>query len=243
MDGIDLNQFSKWLLKYDPDRNVSTVEQIDGQIHLSTAYTWDTNKEWALAPLFEDAVTKNILKDTDRNYFQIFTIPGMPSAVAFNCPRIIDNTENKDIYHVSNSISEARKSIYRLAEFCKIYFPGFKNAYISNISDELGVRVSRRIRGKYVYTEDDLRTGKKFKNPVLKSDYPIDIHSSDKNSSTLEAVMEYELPVESLMTSIDNLFVVGRCISADFTAQSALRVQPNCFSMAEGLIKYIKSCN
>lgn len=239
MSGVDTGSFARWLLDTDSDRSVSSVQELNGQIHLSTAYTWDTDKKWALAPYFDDAVSKNILKDSDRNYFQVFTIPGMPTSIAFNCPRILIERIKTDF---ACKIKEAREAILRLSEFCKIYFPGFENAYISNIADELGIRVSRRIKGKYVYTVNDLKSGKKFKNPVLRSDYPIDVHSSNKNSSTLEYVQDYELPVESLMSDdIDNLFVVGRCVSADFKAQGALRIQPNCFAMAEGLIKYIKN--
>lgn len=51
MGGIDVPRFAKWLEDYDSDRNVTTVEDIDGFIHLSTAYTWDKDKKWALAPL------------------------------------------------------------------------------------------------------------------------------------------------------------------------------------------------
>ena len=106
----------------------------------------------------------------------------------------------------------------------------------------LGIRVSRRIKGKYVYTLEDLKSGKKFDNPVVISDYPIDVHSSKKNSSTLQTYREYQLPIESLMSAdIDNLFVAGRCLSADFMAQGALRVQSSCFSMGEGAVKYIKT--
>ena len=39
--------------------------------------------------------------------------------------------------------------------------------------------------------------------------------------------------------SIEDLFVIGRCISADFKAQGALRIIPSCFSMGEGLAKYL----
>lgn len=240
MGGIDVPKFAEWLEDYDKDRNVTTVENIDGFIHLSTAYTWDKDKKWALAPLFEDAVGKGILKDHDRNYFQIFTVAGMPSTIAFNCPRIIDYTKTLDVENMSKALILARKNIYRLANFCKIYFPGFENSYISNIADMLGVRVSRRIKGKYVYTIDDVKTGKTFENPVVVSNYPVDVHSDKKDSSTLEMVKDYTLPLESLMSAdIDNLFVAGRCISADFMAQGALRVQASCFSMGEGVAKYI----
>lgn len=242
MGGVDVPRFAKWLKDFDTDRNVTTVEDIDGFIHLSTAYTWDKGKKWALAPLFDDAVAKGILKDHDRNYFQIFTVAGMPSTIAFNCPRIIDYTKTLDVANMSKALQLARKNIFRLANFCKIYLEGFENAYISNIADMLGIRVSRRIKGKYVYTINDVKSGKNFEHPIVVSNYPVDVHSKEKDGSTLEVVKDYTLPLESLMSAdIDNLFVVGRCISADFMAQGALRVQASCFSMGEGVAKYLAS--
>lgn len=185
-------------------------------------------------------MAKGILKDHDRNYFQIFTVAGMPTTIAFNCPRIIDYTEILDVKNMSKALLLARKSIFRLAEFCRIYFPGFENAYISNIADMLGIRVSRRIKGKYIYTIEDLKSGKTFKNPVVISNYPVDVHSDKQDKSTLDKVRDYQLPLESLMSAdIDNLFVVGRCISADYMSQGALRVQASCFSMGEAVAKYI----
>lgn len=231
MSGINIKQFAQWLINFDTDRDVTTVENIDGVTHLSTAYTWDKNKNWALAPLFNDAVKKGVLKDTDRNYFQVFTIAGMPDSIAFNCPRIINP---------SKPLQEGRQSILRLSNFCKKYLPGFENAYISNIADMLGIRVSRRIKGKYIYTIDDIKSGKTFENPVVISNYPVDVHSKEKDKSTLHFVQDYQLPIESLMSDdIENLFVAGRCLSADFMAQGALRVQASCFSMGEGIAKYI----
>lgn len=240
MGGIDLDTFARWIEEYDKDRNVTTVEHIDGYIHLSTAYTWDPDKKWALAPLFKDAVEKGILNEYDTNYFQIFTVPGMPDTVAFNCPRIIDYRNSLEVKNISKALLLARQNIYRYLQFCRIYFPGFENAFISNIADMLGVRVSRRIKGKYVYTIDDLLSGKKFEHPVVVSDYPVDVHSNTRGKSTLKAVKDYQLPIESLMSAdIDNLFVAGRCLSADFMSQGALRVQGSCFSMGEGVAKYI----
>lgn len=242
MSGVDRKAFGEWLLQVDLDRDVTTVENIDGTVHLSTAYTWDTGRKGALAPFFDKAVQEGVLKDTDRNYFQVFSVAGTTDSIAFNCPRIVENLDPNAVKDVSIALISARESIYRLSEFCKKYFPGFENAHISNIADSLGVRVSNRIKGKYVYTIDDLRSGKKFENPALISNYPVDVHSKDKNASTLEQTGEYQLPIESLMSGdYDNLFVVGRGLSADFLAQGALRVQGSCFSMGEAVAKYIKT--
>lgn len=236
MSGINVEKFSKWIMEFDTDRNVTTSCVVDGKTYLSTAYTWDNNVNWALKPLFTDALAKNILKEQDTNYFQLFSVAGTADSIAFNAPRLLDINKTRSELYI-----EGRSAILRLAHFCNKYLPGFEEAHISSIANSLGVRVSNRVKGKYVYTYEDLISGKKFNHPVLVSNYPVDIHSNKKDNSTLEKVMqEYQLPIESLMVEgYDNLFVIGRCISADFKAQAALRIIPSCFSMGEGLAKYL----
>ncbi|MBR6126892.1 FAD-dependent oxidoreductase [bacterium] len=236
MSGINSDKFVDWLIEFDKNRDVTTSCRVDDSVYCSTAYTWDSSTDWALKPLFKKAIQDGILTEQDSNYFQLFSVAGAPDSIAFNCPRILDNNiSNTDAY------IQGRASILRISNFCKKYFPGFENAYISNIANSLGIRVSRRVKGKYVYTQDDLKSGKKFDSPVVISNYPIDIHSNKKDCSKLEHLyQEYQLPIESLIVK-DNLFVIGRCISADFESQAALRIIPSCFSMGEGLAKYIAS--
>lgn len=232
MSGVDVEKFSAWIMELDKDRDVTTSCVVNGKTYLSTAYTWDSGKNWALKPIFKQAIEDNILTEADSNYFQLFSVAGTSDSIAFNAPRLL-NPQNPYI--------DGRASILRLSKFCKKYLKGFENAYISSIANSLGVRVSNRVKGKYVYTQDDLRNGKKFEHPVVISNYPIDIHSDKKDSSKLEKVyQEYQLPIESLMVR-DRLFVAGRCISADFEAQAALRIIPSCFSMGEGLAKYLQT--
>ena len=74
------------------------------------------------------------------------------------------------------------------------------------------------------------------------SNYPIDVHSAEKNKSKLIYNGEYQLPIESLMSAdYDNLYIAGRCLSADFASQGALRIQQSCMSMGEAVAKHIKS--
>ena len=232
MSGIDVKEFSDWIMEFDKNRDVTTSCIVDGKTYLSTAYTWDKGAvKWALESLFKAAIKDEVITEEDSNYFQLFSVAGTADSIAFNCPRLVNIS--------SNAYIEGRQSILRLSNFCKKYLKGFENAHISSIANTLGIRVSNRVKGKYVYTQDDLRSGKKFENPVVISNYPIDIHSDKKNSSKLEKVyQEYQLPIESLIVN-DKLFVVGRCISADFESQAALRIIPSCFSMGEGLAKYL----
>ena len=230
MSGINVEEFSSWLMELDKDRDVTTACKIDGYTYCSTAYTWD-NSKWALKPVFERAIADNIITNEDANYFQLFSVAGTPDSIAFNAPRLLHD----------ESYMEGRARVLRLSLFCRNYLKGFENAYISSIADSIGVRVSNRVKGKYIYTIDDLLTSKTFSNPVVVSNYPVDIHSKDKDSSTLQKVYkEYQLPLESLQVDgYNNLFVIGRCISTDFKSQAALRIIPSCFSMGEGLAKYL----
>ena len=243
VSGVNLKEFSDWLLDFDKDRNVTTVYNIDGDIHLSTACTWDKDRNWALRLIFEKAISNGVLEEEDSSYFQLFTVPGMPETVSLNCPRILldGDLDPLNPFTRSKALITARKQIWRLYCFMRKYFPGFEKSYISNIADMLGIRESRRIKGQKIYTKEDILSGETYKNPVLHADYPIDIHSYKKDSSTLEHTkVDYELPIDCLKSSdFDNLYIAGRHLSSDFSAQAALRIQTSCFSMGEAVAKDI----
>jgi len=239
LGGVNLEAFSKFIEELDSDRNITTTHRGERYVHLSTAYTWDKNKNWALKPYFEKAITDGVLKDTDSAYFQLFTIAGMPNSVAFNCPRLRDYN-NLDPLDYSLAISQARESILRLTEFCRRYLTGFETAYLAQIAPQIGERETKRVKCKYDFTVDDIINQKDFKTAVVHSNYPIDIHSNSKNESVLYKVCAYKLPIESLMSvDYNNLYAIGKIAGTDFRAQAALRVQSSCMSMGEGVAKNI----
>ncbi len=243
MSGVDTKTFSNWLLELDKDRSVTSASIVDGNIMLSTAYTWDRTRNWALTPIFDEAVKNNDLKLNDTAYFQVFSVPQTPDSIAFNAPRIIldDGEDILNPFVYSKALIQGRERILRLSNFCKKYFNGFENSYISHISDTLGVRESYRIKGKYTFTVDDIINPKNFENIAFSCDYPIDIHSNKKENDKLKYVKQnYNVPIECLISSNnDKLYGIGRIISADFEAQAALRTQMSCFSMGEAAAKDI----
>lgn len=242
MSGIDTDAFSKWILELDKNRNVTTSYNIDGQTLLSTAYTWDDAKKWALEPIFKDAINNNDLEYSDTAYFQVFSVPNMLNSIAFNAPRIILNEEDDilDPFVYSRALIKGRESIFRISNFCKKYLKGFENSYISHISDTLGIRESYRIKGKYTYNKDDIINPKTFENIAFSCDYPIDIHSNSKEDKLEFVKHSYHVPIECLISeNNEHLYGVGRIISADFEAQAALRTQMSCFSMGEAAAKDI----
>ncbi len=247
ISGINVSKFEKWITDIDNNRNVTISEKNEQQIYMSTACTWDLNKNWALSPIFESALKNGDLQYEDTAYFQLFSIHGMPDSFTFNCPRIIlkegENPLNPFTY--SKSVIQGRKKILRLYNFCVKYLPGFEKSYISHISDILGIRESYRVKGQYTFTKSDIISGKKPKNIALSCDYPIDIHSNNKQKDILEFTNHsYYLPIEALISNkYENLLAVGRIVSADFYAQGAIRTQLSCFSMGEAAAKFIAKKN
>lgn len=244
MSNVDVELFAKWITDLDKNRDITTSCVIDGETHCSTAYTWDTGKNWALSKTFSNAVNDGVLKPSDTAYFQLFTMPKMPTTIAFNCPRLLldfANNNTNSVFDTSELLIQGRERIIRLEKFCKSYLKGFEKAYISNIADMLGIRESIRVKGKKIFSVQDIISGEKPDNVALASDYPIDVHSNSSITDKLEFTKHvWYLPLECLMSDVyENLFVVGRCLSAEFLAQAAVRTQANCFSMGEAVAKHI----
>ena len=241
MSGVDLKTFAKWLTENDKTGD-SPVHFLDnGDILLSSAYTFE--KEWTLKPFFDKALKNKDLEKEDAAYFQIFSVPGSPGLLAFNCPRI--TPENKTLDPLNNEdtswiLTHGRQMIKRINNFCKKYLPGFINSYVCQIAPNIGVRESRRLVGQYVLSADDVLSGKKFEDSIADSNWPIDIHPSkigEKGQLHHPPKNDYyQIPLRSLLpkeNEIKNLIVAGRCLSADFEAQGSARIQANCWAMGE----------
>jgi hypothetical protein len=200
----------------------------------TTAATWD--KDWPLTPVFKQAVAAGDLDEDDAAYFQIFTLPGRPGEVTFNCPRLDHLKHALDFRERNQALLEGKRRIMRLWHFCQKYLPGFERSYIVQIAPMLGVRESRRIVGEYVLTSEDFFAARKFEDVIARNNYPIDIHSRDENGGLhhMKAGDYHDIPFRCLIPlEVDQLLVAGRSLSADFAAQGAVRIIPNCYAMGE----------
>lgn len=198
-----------------------------------------------LEPLFRQAVEEGTLQERDGDYFQAFSMPGRPGELSFNCPRIrADLNDGADPWHLSQAQIDGREGIERLLRFCRQYLPGCEQAYLAAYAPMVGVRESRRIRGDYTLTLDDILECRTFPDAVCRNHYPIDIHTV-RNRERLHHTTTgdapyfrkdafHEIPYRAMLPlGVNNLLVPGRSASATFEAQSAIRVQQNCHSMGE----------
>lgn len=135
-----------------------------------------------------------------------------------------------DPFSLSRAEIEGRKQAKELQNFLTKYIPGFQGAQLEFTGPVIGVRGSRQIRGIYTLNGEDLITCKKFDDTIAHSGYPIDIHNPDgagTEAKKLRPGEYYSIPYRCLINEkISNLVTVGRCISADFEAQAAIRLTP-----------------
>lgn len=156
--------------------------------------------------------------------------------VHFNTTRVIrrDGTNADDL---TAGEVESRRQVAQLVDFLVSDVPGFENAYLQMTGTQIGVRETRRIRGDYVITADDVLGARKFDDCVARGSYPVDIHDPDGGGTVLKHLApgeSYDIPYRCLLpVGVDNLLVAGRPISSTHEAHSSIRVMPIACAIGE----------
>ena len=200
------------------------------------ASVWE--RDTPLSKIFKKALEDKSIVYPDGKYFQAFSVPGMPGVMSFNCPEIPDIYDTLNQASISKAMITGRTMIKRIHGFMKAYLPGFEESFLMSVAEMPGVRESRRIKGKYVLSEEDFSNRAKFEDAIARTAYPIDIHGLiDENNLGIRPMARgeyFEIPYRCLVTdSLKNLIVAGRCISSTFIAQSSIRIQPICRATGE----------
>lgn len=158
-----------------------------------------------------------------------------PGEVLVNTTRVMGK-DPLDPWELSLAELEGKEQMYSLVKFLKRRVPGFKHSYLSASAPQIGVRETRRIRGEYVLTEEDVLKGRDFPDGIAKGAFAVDIHDPGGKgiiSKNIEEGGSYDIPYRCLLPlGVENLLLAGRCISTTHQAFSSTRVQAT--SMAVG---------
>ncbi|MFW6107578.1 MAG: FAD-dependent oxidoreductase [bacterium] len=115
--------------------------------------------------------------------------------------------------------------------------------YFDRASPTIAIREGRRIVGDYVLTESDVRAGRTFDDGVAVGTFYIDAHDPTTDARAAQiadpgarCVPPYHIPLRSL-TARDgaNLWMAGRCLSADTMAHASARVAPTGAMMGQAV--------
>lgn len=137
---------------------------------------------------------------------------------------------------LSATMGELFDQITICVKFLRNNVPGFENAHISGIAPRIGIRETRRIKGEYVLTKDDVMEGRKFYDGVAKGCHHIDIHQDGIKQVRIAVANggSYDIPFRSLLPrKLSNVLVAGRCFSADRSAHGSARLMGSCLAMGQ----------
>jgi hypothetical protein len=180
-------------------------------------------------------------------YFRVESVLPDRGVLTVNATRVygVDGTRAEDL---SRAEIETRHQMLQLAAFARKYIPGFERSFILDSANTIGVRETRRIRGEYVMTEDDILAGRHYddvvgvdanqQNPRQQGGHPPDGKEGgpqDAEARQLVARMfVYEIPYRCLVPKeVEGLLVAGRCLSVDHHADVYTRNQGT--AMASGV--------
>ena len=147
----------------------------------------------------------------------------------FNISRV--SVDATDPFDLSRAEIEGRRQAFSAAGFIRQNVPGCAAGRLVTLATQLGIRETRRIRGEYILTADDLRSGRRFSDVIASGAYPIDLHpatGAGLGFETLGADHSYQIPYRAIVPAgFDNVLIAGRGISATHEAHASTRVMPN----------------
>jgi ribulose 1,5-bisphosphate synthetase/thiazole synthase len=129
---------------------------------------------------------------------------------------------------------EGKDQADRALTFLKSEYPEAFGAAKVRAYGQTGVRQTRWIVGTHHLTTEEVRAAVKFEDAIARCSWPLEQHHN-KDGYVWEVFPEdhvHTVPLGSLtVAQADNLCAVGRCIDADSTALSSVRVMGPCIAM------------
>ncbi|MDY0168941.1 MAG: FAD-dependent oxidoreductase [Thermoguttaceae bacterium] len=165
----------------------------------------------------------------------LFPQPGQPGVFVLMATQFygVDATNVRDL---SRAEMLGRQEIRKCVEVFKEHGgDAWKDVFLIKTGPAIGVRETRRIRGHYYLTWEDLDRGAQFEDGVVDVTAGSNIHSVDDPygdgppkgmiAPPKFRVRPYQIPLRCLIArDADNLLTAGRCISGDHYALGSYRL-------------------
>ena len=198
-------------------------------------------RTYGLNSIMPQEVTDLIIKMNKDNRYKLprakiwlFTTT-KPNELLCNCTRIIgeDGRELNSLYYkdFTEAETQGRKQIREYAKFFKENLKGCEKSFVTDTGTQVGIRQTRQVDGVYKLKNSDVINGKKFKDGIARSPWPIELHSGNKPKVEWLLDDVYEVPLNCFIPKNgEGIIAAGRCLSAEHEAVASARVTAQCFS-------------
>ncbi len=182
---------------------------------------------------FFDLVRKGKEAGVLRTARESMGLQGLPNKgqVLVNATRV-HGLSGIDADDLTRAEIEGRKQAKTVVEFLKKYMPGFDDAHLIDTAASIGVRETRRIKGLYMLTKEDILSERRFPDAIARNFFPMDNHGPADNPNShswtvLRAGGFYDIPYRCLLPqTLNGVLLAGRCISATHEAHASTRTMP-----------------
>ena len=154
----------------------------------------------------------------------------------------IDLTAGGDAYDPLDPLclarveAEGRAMVSALVAWLREAEPAWREAMVACWPMRVGVRESRRWRGKTVLHAAEWLVGARYPDEIGLATWPMEFRETNRGPKLRfpEDDKPCGIPAGCLQAAgFDNLFVAGRCISVDHDVQASVRVMGTCFVTGE----------
>jgi len=221
-----------------------------GKIELAQSMTTTFRMSNVDLEEFNAAGGKNMLKEKMKESYESgkYSLPRKEGSAHEMCqPKCISTVAVKvvdfdplDPEGITKAEIEGRRQAFIFEDFFRAEVSGYQNAKIIGLSNQIGVRETRRVYGEYRLTKEDCMTAKQFKDQILLCGAPIEDHrkSADGTSETFWEYIpnggSYGVPYGTLIPKeSQNTWVVGRCFSASHDAHASCRSMAQTMGMGQ----------
>ncbi|MDY0829968.1 FAD-dependent oxidoreductase [Microbacterium sp. BG28] len=145
--------------------------------------------------------------------------------------------DGTDVRQLSHGELQGRRQVRDTFAFIRERTPGFEDSYVVDIAPQIGIRETRRIRGRYMLSEQDVLGCADFTDAIGVNGWPVEAHVAgdvEFRFAPADSRGFNQLPYRMLVPQVvPNLLVVGRCASMTQGGQSSGRVTGPCFAMGQ----------
>jgi hypothetical protein len=165
--------------------------------------------------------------------FQIYNLP-TKGVVTLCCPCFRgDGTSVEDLTRAEVVMASM---VHRWLGNIRAEIPGFENGFLLDCP-QIGVRETRHIQGEHVLDIEEVYHQADFPDGIGMGAHPIDTNPRPdwlKAHTAYPPAWFFRIPFRSLIAKgVDNLMVVGRCMSATHEASGCIRPTVQCMITGE----------
>ena len=151
-----------------------------------------------------------------------------------NMAQVDEQFNELDAEALTRAEIDQRAQIAKLFTFLKTKIPGLENIRLVTTASDIGIRESRRMVGKRIFSLEDIQKATKFEDRIAVCANSVDVHQKSGVHYIAHDRKNYYIPLSALLSkNVKNLLTAGKSLSADKYAFAAVRVMPPCVAMGE----------